>query len=198
MVMLGILVVTEGDTEYLFYKKLIAAKCPRGFATTSHKKLGGIGNFFNKRRKIERHIKDLLLKSDEVIVLLCYDSDVFEPQGGRLQATNPPPNPDELVARLEKVGANKVFLLTARRTLEDWIILDHIGVLTHLNLPVKTNIKGSTGLAKMENLYKLKGKVYNKNALDVQSLVEKLDMEHIFKSLPKDARKTLNEIFMCE
>jgi hypothetical protein len=197
MVMPHLLVVVEGDTEDIFYRSLIGSFQIRGKMETGYMKTKGIGNFHTNIRKIEVKVQGIKRDApdDEIAVLLCYDLDVFEPRGGQLQIVNPPPNPESLKRKIIGSGASQVYFLKPSRTIEDWIMLNSHHVLQYLNLRFDTKIKGSDGLSKMKYLYKLRNRVYDKNAMDVQELVKNLDFSCIKENLPEDAKDTLAGIF---
>lgn len=174
----GIVLFLEGDTEEEIYRKFIeklhARSTGERFAVERLivRNLKGIGNYKNR---VVRVFTRQIQQSNPGIdfdVFLCYDTDVFD------FSTNPPVDWAEVEKSLIAAGAKRVVHIKAKHSIEDWILSDFQGLCNYLKLPVTTNVSGSVGLKKVENLFKKANKVYVKGS-KVKGLVEVLDIQKI-------------------
>lgn len=168
----------EGDTEMVFYKKVIDnAKTLRSngkFDTDiKYKCLDGIGGFKNNAlRKFVKEIKPKHDKDCEFIIALCRDTDVFE------MSPKPPINWSEVERELRDNGAANVIHIKAKRSIEDWFLYDTDGIIKFLQLKKGTKAKGSNGFEKLKDLYQKANKVYYKGR-KCSELIEHLDIDKI-------------------
>lgn len=173
---------TEGATDEVFYNKLrqhlrkYSASQKFCVSNVEKSNIQGIGNFQSKLlRKFKSDILPLKKdKTDEIVVFLCYDKDVFE-----LVSKTPPVNRKKLEKDLLAAGANKVVHIVADKSIEDIFLTDIDNVLSFLKLNKSdaTSLSGS-GYEKLKKLYKKAKKIYQKGE-NVEGFVEKLDMDLI-------------------
>lgn len=192
-----IVLYVEGPTDEEFYKQLrdsikkkipgkkfrvdgIDIVCIKGIAKFSTKLLAKF-----KMEALKKY------SDGEIIVFLCYDNDVFE------YGVHPPVDREKLKTDLYEAGASKVKHLVAKRTIEDWIMLDEQGVLKYLRLNKKIKINGSNGLEKIKYLFKCANRVYQKGST-VDGLVSSLDMNLICAKICSEISELCKELgFSC-
>lgn len=177
-----VVLYVEGETDAEFYKSLkeiikkkipgrkfkvdgLDVVCIKGIAKFSTKLLSKF-----KTEVMEKHF------GEEIIVFLCYDSDVFK------YGVHPPVNREKLEKDLYDAGASKVNHLIAKDNIEDWFMIDEQGVLKFLRLNKKTKINGSNGLEKIEYLFKKVNRVYQKGS-KVEGFVNALNMDKICSTI---------------
>ena len=172
----GLVIFVEGETEVEFYGALLRHlknQCPGKrfpFDTVlPPKNMKGIGSF--KDRVVRKFEKQVLrtYKDTNFTVVFAYDTDVFE------FADKPPVDWKEVEKAIVKVGASQVIHLPAKRTVEDWFLMDEDGVKRYLHLPGSTPLKGATGLKKLEGAFKKANKVYVKGN-SVKGFVDALNI----------------------
>ena len=173
---------TEGATDEVFYDKLRQHLRKNSLSKKFHvskvekSNIQGIGNFQSKLlRKFKAEILPLKEdKTDEIVVFLCYDKDVFE-----LVSKTPPINRIKLEKDLKAAGANKVIHIVADKSIEDIFLTDIDTVLAFLKLK-KSDIPSlsGSGYEKLKKLYKKANKIYQKGE-NVEGFVEKLNMDLI-------------------
>lgn len=175
----GVIIFIEGDTEVEIYRKFIE----KLHSITNDgqfkvdklivRNLKGIGNF--KNRAIRVFTKDILPKNSgfKFDIFLCYDSDVFD----NLYA-KPPVDWPEVEDSLKSAGANRVYHIEAKRSIEDWILNDMQGLCNFLKLPLTTKLNGKNGLQKIESMFKKGNKIYVKGS-KIKGLVDALDIQKV-------------------
>ena len=197
----GLVVFVEGETEVEFYEAMLQhlkKQCQNRKYPFDNvlppKNMKGIGSF--KDRVVRKFEKQILRTYPDTrfTVVLAYDTDVFE------FADKPPVDWKEVDRALIKAGAAQVIHLPARRTIEDWFLLDEEGVKGYLHLPKSTQLKGNTGLKKLEFAFKKSNKVYVKGtkvkgfveALDISLIASKLceNLQPLCKALSIDCKTT--------
>ena len=177
-------IVTEGETDELFYKKLLGVLRQK----TANKKFAvdkieyicikGFGKFDSKlnntfKRLVSNYKKEN--KDVKIYVFLCCDRDVF------IGKKNPPINWNKIEKELKRNKADSVNHIIADRSIENFILLDFESILKFLNLKnvKKNDYKGLDGL---KRLFKKAGKGYIKgnraedllNAVDFNVIEKKL------------------------
>lgn len=173
-----IILYVEGPTEEEFYNRLkdnIRNKIPDKKFKVDGLDIfcvKGIANFSNKL--LAKFKKEIIenYPNDEIIVFLCYDNDVFE------YGVYPPVNRKKLEKDLYAAGADRVFHLVAKRTIEDWFMFDVQGILKYLRLNKKTKVNGQNGLDKINYLFKCANRVYQKGS-NVEGLIKNLNINKI-------------------
>lgn len=172
----GLVIFVEGDTEVEFYEAMLQhlkVCCPKKKYPFDNvlppKNLKGIGSF--KDRVVRKFEKQVLrtYPDTKFTVVLAYDTDVFE------FADKPHVDWKEVDKALTKAGATQVIHLPAKRSIEDWFLLDEDGVKRYLHLRNNTQLKGATGLKKLEAAFKKANKVYVKGS-KVRGFVDALDV----------------------
>jgi|SRR5690554_614568 len=175
--------VTEGETDQEFYKKLI-----NYIRELHHNKpfkvqkidffcARGIGNF---SKKILRAFYGQIVRNYpnyKKIVFLCYDTDVFE------YTAKPPIDRKKIIEALKEMGADQVHQIKAKRTIEDFFMIDQEGIQKFLRLSNKYKISsGLTGLKKIVKMHKDAQKTYFKGEKS-EGLIDILDMELIMSKV---------------
>lgn len=183
-----ILLYVEGETEEEFYKKLKEHLRLKGDNNCNLKVICLRSNTKFANKLICKFKNEIIptYKDDELIVALCYDSDEYE------FGKHPAFNAKEVESNLKKLGADKVIHIIANKTIEDFIMYDEVGVKKFLHLPLKTRVKGRSGLDKIKNLYDKANRTYFKGN-KTSGLIDSLDMEKICNKLCS----TLSEL-CCE
>ena len=201
----GLVVFVEGDTDVEFYQALLLflkERSPSGRypfdVVLPPKNMRGIGSF--KERAVRKFEKQVLRdnKGTRFTVVLAYDTDVFE------FADKPPINWKEVENALKKAGAEQVIHLRARRSIEDWFLLDEAGVKRYLHISPTVCLKGATGLKRLESAFKKANRVYVKGN-KVKGFVGALDIKLIAGNLCEELsplcsvlRITCDQNGMCE
>ncbi|MDR0951434.1 MAG: hypothetical protein LBM18_00710 [Oscillospiraceae bacterium] len=175
-----VVIFVEGDTEVVFYKRLVAhireKHNGRLSCKVEYKNLKGIGNY--KKGALSYIRKSIIPKyiDAKITILLCHDTDVFE------FSTNPPVNWENVqkgLVSLEKV--DRVELIKAKRSIENWFLLDRMGILRFLKLPLDTKSQGD-GLEEMKRLFRKVNKVYIKGNV-TNDFVPHLNIELITSAI---------------
>lgn len=182
----GLVIFVEGETEVEFYAVMLQylkAGCPNKKYPFDNvlppKNMKGIGSF--KDRVVRKFEKQVLrtYPDTKFTVVLAYDTDVFE------FADKPHVDWKEVDKALTKAGAAKVIHLPAEKSIEDWFLLDEDGVKRYLHLPNNTQLKGNSGLKKLEFAFKKANKVYVKGT-KVKGFVDALNVGLIASNLCKN------------
>jgi hypothetical protein len=185
----GVVLFIEGETEIEFYKRLVPL-LQKDQDTSRHikviyKNVKGLGNFKNKATNI---FKNQILRNNpgtQYDVVLCYDTDVFE------FSKKPPINWEEVEIAMKQIGANRVYHVKAKRSIEDWFLIDFEGVCRYLSLPVDTKISSGDGIDKIKNLFKRANRPYVKGS-KIDRFIEQLDIDRIVKSVDKEIQPLRN------
>lgn len=177
-----VLIFVEGDTEVDFYNKMKEhLRQKLGGKLSCEVKvhnLKGVGQYQNTAQRIfEKKIK-VNYPNDEYYykIFLCYDTDVFE------FAKKPPVDWVKVVTMLHKLGADEVFRVEAKSSIEDWILLDKEGLRTFLKIPKKQKLIDYKGQNGLKQLFLKANKTYIKGIRSA-GMVESLDMNVIFPKI---------------
>lgn len=191
-----IVIYTEGETECEFYDKLLYElktiyKIDRFDVDKIIKQcLKGITKFDKKLlKKFEYDIKTKYSEY-EIIVFLCYDTDVFDFNA------KPPVNWDDVDAKLKRLGAKEVYHIKAEKCIEDIFLIDTIGICKYLNIPQVKKVNGQNGVEKMKNLFMRGNRIYQKgfscegfiNSLDISLILK--EKQVVFKPLVQELLDT--------
>lgn len=175
-----VVIYTEGETECEFYDKLLEElkkinKVDKFNADKIVKQcLKGITKFDKKLlKKFEYDIK-IRYSDYEIIVFLCYDTDVFDFNA------KPSVNWDDVDTKLKKLGAKKVYHIKAEKCIEDIFLVDTVGLCKYLNISLVKKVNGSNGVDKMKNLFMRGDKIYQKG-FSCEGFVNSLDICLILK-----------------
>lgn len=182
-----IVIYTEGETECEFYDKLLDElkrinQIDRFNVDKIIKQcLKGITKFDKKLlKKFEYEIK-AKYSDYEIIVFLCYDTDVFDFNA------KPLVNWNDVDAKLKRLGAKEIHHIKAEKCIEDIFLIDIIGICKYLNIPQVKRVNGQNGVEKMKNLFMRGNRIYQKgfscegfiNALDISLILE--EKQVVFK-----------------
>lgn len=178
-----VVIYTEGETDEEFYDKVldtIKSKIPSNkFKVDILKKscIKGIAKFQKKVvNKFKKEIISSYGKDYEIIVFLCYDTDVFE------FGIHPPVDRAKLETDLLNSGASKVIHLKAKKSIEDFFVYDVDGIADFLKIKKPKTLKGSTGLEKLEKLFLKGNRIYQKGHKCV-GFISHLNMDIIFPNI---------------
>lgn len=174
----------EGQTEVEFYKALIKyIREIHADKKLEHKiiyrSIDGIGGYKKEVNRI--FLKEILpkVKGCQVTVALCYDTDVF----GYVQ--KPRINWKEVEKILKDDGAHKVLHIKAEKSIEDWFLIDKVGIKHFLKLSSDLEPQGANGYEKLKFLFKRANKVYTKKSREVKGFVQALDIGLISRGAEK-------------
>lgn len=188
-----IVIYTEGDTEYEFYdyllntiKKIYSLK-KFSVDKISKKNLKGITKFDKKILKKFKNDMKTIYKGYEVVVFLCYDSDVFD------YCAKPPVNWQNVEKELTKLGACKIHHLKAEKCIEDIFLIDIEGICNFLKIDKIKKIKGNNGIEKIENLFSKGNRIYQKG-FSCEGFIKNLNLEKILKRSNKMFEPLIDEL----
>ena len=193
-----VVIYTEGETDEEFYNMVletIKEKMPmRKFQVDVLKKscITGIAKFQKKVvNKFKKEIAVNYSKEYEIIVFLCYDTDVFE------FGVHPPVDRERLEKDLIKEGATKVIHLKAKRTIEDFFVYDIDGIAKFLKIKKPQNMSGLTGLQKIDKLFAKANRIYQKG-YKCTGFIQSLDMDKIFPKICNEIKPLCIELGLNE
>lgn len=187
----GIVLFLEGETEIEFYTQLIDrlhSYCLKfSVEAVIPKNLKGIGNYKSRAKRVfTKEIKPKYPDMDFVIIL-CYDTDVFE------FSAKPPIRWNEVEKDLKEAGAIDIIHIKAKSSIEDWFLVDEVGVKKFLRISQKEKSSKSRGVEKLQDLFKKAKRVYIKGS-KVDGFIEKLSMEKIMKQICKEINPLCNQL----
>lgn len=165
----------EGPTEIEFYTALVKYvhdKMESPFSCSfKWLDMHGIGNYKDKAVRQLRMLKNAN-PSAEIVAILCIDTDAFE--------FSPRPPFDKKVVKdaLKCQGADKVYFVEAKHSIEDWFLLDYAGVLSYLKLPKNTKKPVERGQDALKKLFKSANRIYIKGK-KTEGFVKSLDISKI-------------------
>jgi len=168
----------EGPTEIEFYKAIIKyAHDVMGAPFNCSFELidmQGIGNF---KDNALRKFKALRKKhpNDDFYALLCIDTDVFQ------FSKKPPINKTTVKKSIENAGAQKVYYIEAKLSIEDWFLADFDGVISYLGLPKNTKRPKGKGQEVLKKLFMDAKRVYVKGH-NTENFIKALDIGKIMKA----------------
>ena len=185
---------TEGETDYEFYKRMldfIKEIIPNNKFNVDILKLvciTGICKFQNKLlNKFEYEIIRQYQNTHEIIVVLCYDTDVFE------FGVHPPINRSKLERDLINLGASKVIHIAAKKNIEDFFMYDINGIVNYLKIKKPKKLQGATGLNKLETLFYKANRIYQKGH-KCAGFIDSLDMAIIFSKIYNELKPLCIEL----
>lgn len=189
-----ILFYTEGETEDEFYDCILEELKKKynvnKFNTNKiiKKCLKGICRFDKKLiNKYENEIKNKY-KDYDVIVFLCYDTDYFE------FGLKPSIDWNYINEKLYLLGASKVYHIKANKCIEDFMLYDIEGICKYLKIKKPSKLKGKTGIEKMEYLFSLGNRIYQKG-YPSENFIKSLNMNIIIDSINNEISPIINELF---
>lgn len=188
-----VVIYTEGETECEFYDYLLEGiKIKYGLQKfsvdkISKKNLKGITKFDKKIiKKFENDMKTIY-KGYEVIVFLCYDTDVFD------CSAKPPVNWMNVEKELTRLGANKIYHLKAEKCIEDIFLLDIPGICKFLRISPIKKVSGADGVEKLKNLFSKGNRIYQKG-FSCEGFVRSLNVEKILEKIDKKVESLIKEL----
>lgn len=184
---------TEGEIEDEFYGCLLneikeSYNVDRFNSDKIIKKcLKGICRFDKKLiNKYEIEIKNKY-KSYDIIVFLCYDTDYFE------FSSKPSVDWNEVNDKLMLLGAKEVYHIKAEKCIEDFLLYDVDGICNYLKIKKPGRIKGKNGVEKLDYLFSLGNRVYQKGYLS-KDFIKSLNITKIREYIYKDIEPILDTL----
>lgn len=179
----------EGDTEVVFYKSLVKCihdSCPdRLGVRIEYRNVKGVGGFKNNAiRKFKNEILRKYGFKFDYTVAFCHDTDVFE------YAEKPPVNWNDLKKDFISLGVSKVIQIKAKRSIEDWFLIDEKGIKKYLRLPQKQKISGNSGYDKLQKIFNKTGRIYFKGSR-CDGLIDYLDIKLIMQHIQNEIKPLL-------
>ena len=128
-----IILYVEGETDEEFYSRLKDYLRDKSINNYIIKVVCVKSNTKFSNKLLNKFKKEIVCKypGEEKIVYLCYDGDVFE------FGKRPPFDAKKIEKELIAAGAKKAFSIVAKRTIEDYIMIDEEGVKKFLKLSKK-------------------------------------------------------------
>lgn len=175
-----IIIFTEGETEIEFYDYLIEKVKEKNVIKKFNadkiikKTLKGISKF--DKKLINKFRFDILPKyiDYEIIIFLCYDTDVFE------DCQKPVVDWQKVDKKLLKCGVKKVNHIKAKKCIEDIFLLDIPVICKYLNISPIKNIDGTNGVDKMKKLFLKGNRIYQKG-YKCENFIKYLDIDYILE-----------------
>lgn len=187
------IIFAEGETDVYFYKYLICYlrnKNKKGQANVEIKNLKGVSNFSSKASSKYKNEIKVKYPDDEYkhYVFLAYDTDIF------VFAKKPSVNWNNVERKLTDEGADHVVHLKAEKMIEDWLILDIQGICKFLKIKVPKQLKGQSGLEKMQYLYRAANRTYQKG-YKADNLIKSLDIGKIYQHLKPTLKPLVDKLY---
>jgi hypothetical protein len=177
-----ITVFVEGESEEVFYKRLLPHLKGDNKTKCLVRNVRGVGNY---NRKAQAILKNDILKKhpkNNHIVFCAYDNDVFR---SKLRQ-KPPIDWNKVEKGLIAVGATEVNHIIAKEMIEDWFLSDIEGICTKvLKIKPPKALKGNDAEDKMKKVFRMGKKVYTKG-YNVGKFIDKLDLSKIAAKQEKD------------
>ena len=157
-----VIIFTEGETEEIFYNRLlneikVETNISKFYIDKLEKRcLKGISKFDKKLINIYKNNLSKKYRDYEIVVFLCYDSDVFD------FSTKPPVDWEDIEKKLYKLGASKVYHIEAKKCIEDLFLIDINGICDFLKITVPRNIRGRNAVEKLNYLFYKGKRIYQK------------------------------------
>lgn len=184
------LIFVEGDADELIINRLLAYYRGNGWCQQGDMKVVNTSGFpseskmKSKLTQIQHTFKGMQIVFNTVF---CeYDTDIFE--RGIQERPNWKKVEDNLKRQYDIAHFGRI---EAKTSIEDWMLDDLDGLLTALDLPKDTKLKGTTGQEKVKNLFQKKSKVYDrhKGKLKIKPIIDKLDIGKIRKARKKELQE---------
>ena len=173
-----VIIFTEGETEEIFYNRLlneikVETNISKFYIDKLEKRcLKGISKFDKKLINIYKNNLSKKYRDYEIVVFLCYDSDVFD------FSTKPPVDWEDIEKKLYKLGASKVYHIEAKKCIEDLFLIDINGICDFLKINVPRNVRGRDAVEKLNYLF-YKGKRIYQKGYSTKGFIESLDISLI-------------------
>ncbi|MBO7144603.1 MAG: hypothetical protein J6W13_07235 [Salinivirgaceae bacterium] len=188
-----VLLFVEGETDEVFFKTLL--NYYRKFSTTDLRpykicNLRGVTRYSSKllAKLKNEYLPDSKNKGYKIQTVCCtYDTDVFE-------ASNPlMVDWGTLKKEVVRMGVEEFIQFGIKRSIEDWLLCDLEGICKFLKLTkIPKTLNGKTGNEKINNLYGMANKVYQKG-YQTSDLMITLNMSTI-RSKNKDVLISLEQV----
>lgn len=182
-------IFVEGDADELIINRLLEYYRENGWRCPDDLEIRNTNGFPNER-KMKSKLTQIQQTNNKTRVqfntVFCeYDTDIFE------KGLQEKPNWKKVEENLKRqYDISHFSRIEARTSIEDWILDDLAGLLTALDLPKDTKLKGTTGQEKVNNLFQKKSKVYDrhKGKLKIKPIIDKLDIGKIREARKKELK----------
>lgn len=124
-------------------------------------------------------------QNKEFVVVMCYDTDIFE------FASVPPIDWDKIQNKIEKIGVSQFIQIKANKSIEDWLLYDVSGICHWLRIQVPNRLTGKNGYNKIQNLFKSGNKIYIKGKR-VSGLLQRLDIAKIMDKASEELEQLIS------
>ncbi len=184
------LIFVEGDADELIINRLLAYYRGEGWCQQEDIKVVNTNGFPSESKMKSKlaQIKQRYGKTQIIFnAVFCeYDTDIFEK--GIQERPNWKKVEDNLKRQYDIAHFGRI---EAKTSIEDWMLDDLDGLLTALDLPKDTKLKGTTGQEKVKNLFQKKSKVYDrhKGKLKIKPIIDKLDISKIREARKKELKE---------
>jgi len=191
----GLVIFTEGETEIVFYKRLVefikaTNKDRKVVEHVLYKNMGGVSRFGSKPARVLRYKVQPEHKGLSFSVALAYDTDAFDQYRRK-----PPVDWKQAKRDLREAGVKSIVEVPAKSSIEDWFLLDFDGVKKHLGLESDTKMPpGDNGQEKIKKLFKKANRIYVKGE-QCSGLVDCLDMSRICSTLVNEIAPLYKVLF---
>lgn len=182
-----IILVTEGETDELFYKKVVSflrKNNTKKSCIVEFISLKGIGNYSLKVPGVYKNRIKVKYPDAAHYLFLTYDTDVFE------FAKKPPVNRDALEKTLLNLGVKRVFHIPAVHSIEDWFLADLQGIYKYLGISPVKKINGTTGYEKLKWLFRKTNRLYLKG-FAASDFINSLNIPLIVKSRTNELKELI-------
>ncbi len=183
-------IIVEGDADELIISRLLAYYRGEGWCQQGDIKVVNTNGFPSESKMKSKlaQIKQRYGKTQIIFnAVFCeYDTDIFEK--GIQERPNWKKVEDNLKRQYDIAHFGRI---EAKTSIEDWMLDDLDGLLTALDLPKDTKLKGTTGQEKVKNLFQKKSKVYDrhKGKLKIKPIIDKLDIGKICEARKKELKE---------
>ena len=183
-------IFVEGDADELIINRLLEYYRENGWRCPDDLEIRNTNGFPNER-KMKSKLTQIQQTNNKTRVqfntVFCeYDTDIFEK--GIQERPNWKKVEDNLKRQYDIAHFGRI---EAKTSIEDWMLDDLDGLLTALDLPKDTKLKGTTGQEKVKNLFQKKSKVYDrhKGKLKIKPIIDKLDISKIREARKKELKE---------
>ena len=175
----GLFIVCEGETDVLFYQRVIACLLRFPGAESPYEILKpinacGICNFqkWAKTKIKTQYLENEAYKDYEFTIVLCRDYDVFRRE-------NPPVDWPRLIQDVQSFPlVEKVVSIAAYDCIEELFLKDPRGIARYLGRKPIYKFEGSNGVEKISKYFRLANKIYFKGTYG-EDFINQLDVPKI-------------------
>lgn len=184
-----LVVFVEGDADELIVHRLLEYYAENGWKRNEGiliYKTHGTPMFGKMKKGLIKIQQDMGGKVCFKAVCCEFDTDVY------VNGFQKEPDWELIGKELKRYfGVVEFCCLKAETSIENWMLDDVEGLIAALGLPKTTKIKGTTGLEKMGNLFRLNRQSYsrNKGKEKLKPIIDKLDIAKIREARKKELKQ---------